>query len=130
MNITGEKVLINKPAEEIYSLTSQPAEYEKFMPENIDSFKANDEGFTFALKGMPEIALKIKEQTPVSGVVLTSAKESLKFDLSLSIEKVSDTSCEIQFIFDGKFNMFVSSMVEKPLKNFIVSLTQGIANLP
>jgi hypothetical protein len=130
MNITGEKVLINKTAEEIYSLASQPSEYKKIMPENINKFEANEDGFVFALKGMPEIAMKIKEKIPVSKVVLTSAKESLKFDLNLSIEKVSDTSCEVQFIFDGKFNMFISAMVEKPLKNFIKSLTEGISKLP
>ncbi len=129
MNITGEKTLVNKSAEEIYSLTSQPAEYEKFMPESIEKFEANEDGFVFALKGMPEIGLKIKEKVPNSKVVLTSAKESLSFDLSLFIEKVTDTSCEIQFIFDGKFNMFISAMVEKPLKNFIKSLTEGIASL-
>ncbi|MDR1876314.1 MAG: SRPBCC family protein [Flavobacteriaceae bacterium] len=130
MNITGEKTLVNKSAEEIYSLASQPREYSKFLPENVDKFEANDTGFIFALKGMPEIALKLKEKVPASKVVLTSAKESLKFDLSLFIKKISDTSCEVQFVFDGKFNMFIATMVEKPLKNFIKSLTEGISKLP
>ncbi|WP_128332019.1 SRPBCC family protein [Apibacter sp. HY039] len=129
MNITGEKTLVNKSAEEVYAITSQPVEYEKFMPENIDKFEATEDGFVFALKGMPEIGLKVEERIPNSKVVFTSAKESLNFNLSLFIQSLSENSSEIQFIFEGKFNMFISAMVEKPLKNFIKSLTEGISKI-
>ena len=126
MNIKGEKILVNKSAEEIYSLASQPSEFKKFMPENIDKFEADEDGFVFALKGMPEIALKMKERIPYSKIVLSSAKETLNFDLSLLLNEVSENSSEVQFTFDGKFNMFISTMVEKPLKNFIEALTEVV----
>ncbi|CVK15558.1 MAG: SRPBCC family protein [Apibacter sp.] len=129
MNIKGEKILVNKSAEDIYTLASQPSEFKKFMPENIDKFDADEDGFVFALKGMPEIALKMKERIPFSKIILSSAKETLNFDLSLLIEKMTENSCEVQFTFDGKFNMFISAMVEKPLKNLIQSLTEGITKI-
>lgn len=129
MNITGDKVTVNKSIEDVYALVSEPGSYKKIMPSTIDKFETNDQGFVFALKGMPEIALKFKEKVPNTKVVLTSAKDSLTFDLSVFIEKITDTSSKVQFTFDGKFNMFILAMVEKPLRNFIKSLTEGIGNL-
>lgn len=129
MNITGDKVTVNKSIEDVYALVSEPGSYKKIMPSTIDKFETNDQGFVFALKGMPEIALKFKEKVPNTKVVLTSAKDSLTFDLSVFIEKITDTSSSVQFTFDGKFNMFILAIVEKPLRNFIKSLTEGIGNL-
>lgn len=129
MNIKGEKILVNKSAEDIYTLASKPSEFKKFMPETIDKFEADEDGFVFALKGMPEIALKMKERIPYSKIVLSSAKETLNFDLSLLIDQVTDSSSEVQFTFDGKFNMFISAMVEKPLKNLIKALTEGVTKI-
>ncbi|MDR3272549.1 MAG: SRPBCC family protein [Flavobacteriaceae bacterium] len=129
MNITGDKVVVNKPASELYEKASNPAGYKDFLPPNISKFEADDNGFSFAIEGMPEIELKIKEKTLDSKVVFTSAKDSIQFDLSLLIDKVSETSSQAQIIFDGQFNPFISMMIEKPLKNFVKTLTQGIAQL-
>lgn len=129
MNIKGEKVTLNKSTEEIYMLVSDPQAYKQIMPSDMDKFEVNDQGFVFALKGMPEIALKFKEKTPNTRVVLTSAKDSLTFDLNVFIEKITDSSSSVRFTFDGKFNMFISAMVEKPLNNFIKSLTEGVATI-
>ncbi|TWP23266.1 SRPBCC family protein [Apibacter muscae] len=127
MNIKGDKIVVHKSAEEVYKQAENPSEFKSFMPENTEKFEVTEDGFVFALKGMPEIALKFKEKEPFSKIILTSAKETLNFDLSLRIENINEQSCHVQFSFDGKFNMFISAMVEKPLKNLIKSLTEGIS---
>ena len=42
---------------------------------------------------------------------------------------VNDTQTEVQLLFEGKFNPFLKMMVEKPLQNFINSLTDKIESL-
>lgn len=129
MNIVGDKVEVKKSASQIFNLASTPEAFEKFMPDNKVKFEKTDNGFVFGLSGMPEIALKISEATPNSKVVLSSAKESLDFDLILNIEEKSTTESYVQFVFEGKFNPFISMMVEKPLKNFIKTLTEKVAQI-
>ena len=129
MNIKGDKVAVNKSASEIYEKASNPEGYKDFLPSNVSKFEADENGFFFAIEGMPEIGLKIKEKTPNSKVIFTSAKDSIQFDLNLLIDEVSDTESQVQIVFDGHFNPFISMMIEKPLKNFIQTLTKGIAQM-
>ena len=65
MEITGSKITINKSAEDVFSFLSQVSNFERLMPENIDKFQVlNENGFLFALKGMPEIALEKNQNKP------------------------------------------------------------------
>ncbi len=98
------------------------------MPESLQKFEATDKGFRFGLKGMPEIALNIDEVSD-QGVVLKSASSSLDFALNGKMSPLNDHQTEVQLLFDGKFNPFIKMMVEKPLQNFINSLTDQIEKL-
>ena len=65
MNISGNQVTVNKSAKYAFEFLSQVANFEQLMPENIDKFEVlGDNGFIFALSGMPEIALEKKSQEP------------------------------------------------------------------
>jgi hypothetical protein len=77
---------------------------------------------------MPEIALKIDEVSNKQ-VVLTSASSSLDFTLKGDMNAISDSQTEVQLLFEGKFNPFIKMMVEKPLQNFINSLTDNIEKM-
>jgi carbon monoxide dehydrogenase subunit G len=129
MNVKGEKISLNKSAEEIFNFLSDFSNFNKIMPTNISKFEASDQGFTFALSGMPEVALKLKEKTPFSSIVLSSAKESLDFSLVAFIGQKEENSSELQLDFNGNFNPFIKMMVEKPLTSFINSLTENLKNL-
>ena len=59
MQINSSKVTVNNSALETHSFLSDANNFEKLMPESISKFEAYDATkFLFALKGMPEIALK------------------------------------------------------------------------
>jgi hypothetical protein len=87
------------------------------------------ESFLFALKGMPEIRLVLKDKTEFSQVVLGAASSKLSFSLIADIEAVSDSSSEVELSFEGKFNPMMAMMVKKPLTSFINTLTENIAKL-
>ncbi|WP_304344135.1 SRPBCC family protein [Chryseobacterium koreense] len=128
MNLEGRKIVVNKSVNDLVEMLNSPEDYRSLMPESLQSFEARDNGFKFSLKGMPEIALKIEEVSPEQ-VVLKSASSSLDFALRGAMKAISENQTEVQLLFDGNFNPFIKMMVEKPLQNFINSLTDNIEKI-
>ncbi|RQP08792.1 MAG: SRPBCC family protein [Chryseobacterium sp.] len=129
MKLEGRKVTVNKPASELTDLLKSPENYRQLMPDSLSTFNATDDGFTFELKGMPKIALKIADLKENEKVVLKSASSSLDFQLEGLMNPISETQTEVQLLFEGKFNPFIKMMVEKPLQNFINALTDKLETL-
>ncbi|MCT2561705.1 SRPBCC family protein [Chryseobacterium herbae] len=125
MNLEGRKIIVNKSSKELSEILKSPENYKDFMPDGLQKFETRDNGFKFGLQGMPEIALKIDEVTEQKAV-LKSASSSLDFTLTAALNPVNDTQTEVQMLFEGKFNPFIKMMVEKPLQNFINTLTDKI----
>ncbi len=128
MNLEGRKIILNKPVSELVELLKDPQQYEQLMPEGLQKFEAIADGFKFSLKGMPEIALKVGEVNE-NRAILRSASSSLDFELTTSMNAISENQTEIQMLFEGKFNPFIKMMVEKPLQNFMNALTDKIEKL-
>jgi carbon monoxide dehydrogenase subunit G len=126
MNLESPKVTVKKSSQEIFDFLSNVGNFEKIMPDNIDKFEAGEESFLFALKGMPEIELKLKEKTSPKKIVLGSANEKFPFSLTADILETSDANSEVQLLFDGQFNPMVAMMVKKPLQKFIDTLISKI----
>ena len=128
MNLEGRKIIVNKSSSELAGMLKNPQDYKDLMPESLQNFEAREDGFKFGLKGMTENALKI-ENVSDKEVVLKSASSSLDFTLTGTMNPVSESQTEVQLLFEGKFNPFIKMMVEKPLQNFINSLTDKIEQL-
>ncbi len=128
MNLEGRKITINKSVNDLVELLRNPADYEQLMPDGLQKFETRGDGFKFGLKGMPEIALKIDSVTPEK-VSLVSASSSLDFTLNGLMNSINENQTEVQLLFEGKFNPFIKMMVEKPLQNFINSLTDKLEQL-
>ncbi len=65
MHIEASKKKIAKSDKEVFDFLTDIKNFEVLMPDNIDKFEVLDENtFKFALKGMPEIVLRLKEQNP------------------------------------------------------------------
>lgn len=122
MNLEGRKIIVNKSSKELTELLKSPENYKNFMPDGLQKFETWEDGFKFGLQGMPEIALKIDEVTDEKAV-LKSASSSLDFALTATLKPLSENQTEVQMLFEGKFNPFIKMMVEKPLQNFINTLT-------
>ncbi|WP_426479449.1 SRPBCC family protein [Chryseobacterium sp. CBSDS_008] len=125
MNLEGRKIIVNKSSKELTELLKSPENYKDFMPDGLQKFETKDNGFKFGLQGMPEIALKIDEVDDHKAV-LRSASSSLDFSLTATLNPISENQTEVQMLFEGKFNPFIKMMVEKPLQNFINTLTDKI----
>lgn len=126
MNLESPKVTVQKSSEELFNYLSKVSNFKNIMPENIDKFEAGEDSFVFALKGMPEIELKLQELESPKKVVLGSANDKFPFSLTADISEKSENSSDIQLLFDGKFNPMVAMMVKKPLQKFIDTLISNI----
>lgn len=118
---------INTSSRDLYLFLEDVKNFEKLMPENISKFELlGDDKFVFALKGMPEIVLKMKEKTPYEQLVLGSASDKVPFTLTANINEISQDSSEVNLIFEGEFNAMMGMMIKGPITNFINTLTDNL----
>ena len=129
MQLESKKVTVSKSSEAIFATLINLASYEALMPENIEKFEVDGDSFIFALKGMPEIRLILKEKNPNSKVILAAASSKIPFTLEINIDEVTEESSDVQLFFKGEFNPMVSMMVKKPLTKFIETLSDTIGKL-
>lgn len=128
MDLEGRKIIVNKSLHELKQMLERPEDYRQLMPDALKNFEVIDGGFNFELSGFPKIGLKITDISDQQ-IVLSSAKESLDFTLRSLLNPLSTAQTEVQLLFQGKFNPFISMMAQKPLQNFINSLTDKLEQL-
>jgi ribosome-associated toxin RatA of RatAB toxin-antitoxin module len=130
MNLDSPKVTVEKSAQYIFDALSDVKNFEKLMPENIAKFEVTgEESFIFALKGMPEIKLKIKERQAPNKLMLGAASDKLPFTLTGDINEVSSDTSEVQLHFEGEFNAMMAMMIKGPIGKFIETLTANMHKL-
>ena len=129
MNLESPKVTLNKSAQNAFDFLSNVKNFEQLMPENISKFEVlGQDTFVFALKGMPEIELKKKEVIPPNKIVLGAAGGKLDFSLTGNINAISETSSDVQLVFEGDFNPMMAMMIKGPISKFIETLVNNMAN--
>ncbi|KGO85222.1 orotate phosphoribosyltransferase [Flavobacterium rivuli WB 3.3-2 = DSM 21788] len=130
MNLDSPKVTVKKPAQYIFDALSDVKNFEKLMPDNIAKFEVTgEESFIFALKGMPEIKLKMKEKQAPNKLILGAASDKLPFTLTGNINEVSADLSEVQLHFDGEFNAMMAMMIKGPITKFIETLANNMHKL-
>ena len=129
MNIESPTVSVQKSGQYMFDFLAKVENFEKIMPDDIDKFEARENGFVFALKGMPAIKLKLKELDEPNKVVLESANDNVPFTLIGFISNTGDDTSEVQLVFDGKFNTMMTMMIKRPLTKFINTLSENIEKL-
>lgn len=127
MNLESPQIHINKSQEAVFDFLSDIKNFESLMPENINKFEVLDnDQFLFALKGMPEIILKKKGMIHPNKIILGAAGGKIDFSLIGNIEKVDETSSNVQLEFTGDFNPMMSMMIKGPITKFIETLVSRI----
>jgi len=130
MHIETPKKTINKSQKEVFDFLSDLKNFEQLMPDSIAKFEVlSDDRFLFQLKGMPEIVLERKGQTPDSEIVLGAASEKLPFTLSAAIVALADDVSEVQLNFTGEFNAMMAMMIKNPITNFMGTLSENLGKV-
>lgn len=130
MHIETQARNIDKSDKVIFEFLSDLKNFEHLMPDSIDKFEVLDtDTFLFALKGMPEIVLRRKEQTANSQVVLGAASEKLPFTLKADIKALSEEQSEVLLTFQGEFNAMMAMMIKSPITNFMNTLSENLQKI-
>ena len=129
MNLESTKVTVARSSKEVFEFLINLQNFEQLMPENTQKFEVDGDSFLFALKGMPEIRLVLKEKTAFSNITLGAASSKLPFTLSGNITELANDKSEFQLIFNGDFNPMMAMMVKNPLTKFIEVLAENISKI-
>jgi len=130
MKLESPKVKVDKSAQYIFEQLGNVTNFEKLMPDNIAKFEVTgEESFIFALKGMPEIKLKMKDKTAPNKIVLGAASDKLPFTLTANIDEAGDSSSEVRLLFEGEFNAMMAMMIKGPITKFIETLAGNMHKL-
>ncbi|MGY5351188.1 SRPBCC family protein [Wenyingzhuangia sp. IMCC45533] len=129
MKLETPIVHIQKSSVSVFNYLSDLQNFESMMPDNIEKFEADKDSFLFALSGMPEIRLLLKETTPHETIVFGAASGKLDFSLTFVLKAVAENNTKAQLFFDGKFNPMMAMMVKKPLTNFINTLSENLKRI-
>jgi hypothetical protein len=127
--IESDIMSIEKSAEALYAQLLDFESFGKMMPDNVQKFESDNNSFLFQLKGAPEVRLVVDETVEPSLISFKSASSKLDFTLACNIEAIDANSCKAGFMFNGKFNMMMKMMVEKPLTNFIEKLADKLTEI-
>ncbi|MBT8186444.1 MAG: SRPBCC family protein [Croceitalea sp.] len=127
MHLEADKKIVNKSPEEVFEFLINIKNFETLMPENIDKFEVLDEDtFKFALSGMPEIILRLKEKHPYEKVVLGAASDKLPFTLTADIVPLDKEKTEVALSFSGEFNAMMAMMIKGPISKFMDTLSSNM----
>ena len=130
MEIKSKKVTVQKEAAALCAFLSDVKNFEQLMPENISKFEViRDDAFVFALKGMPDIALEVKEVVSPNKVVLGAISDKIPFQLEGVISELTNDTSEAELIFTGDFNPMMAMMVKGPITKFLETLVQNMSTL-
>lgn len=127
MHIEAPKQLVEKSEKDVFEFLTDLSNFRQLMPESIEKFQLlGEDTFLFALKGMPEIVLKKKEQHPNHRIVLGAASEKLPFTLTADLKVVSENQTEVTLSFEGEFNAMMAMMIKAPITNFMNTLAGNL----
>jgi hypothetical protein len=130
MQIESKKVTVQRSAADLCDYLSDVKNFEALMPENISKFEVlSENSFVFALKGMPEIGLEVKEVQAPEKVVLGAISDKIPFQLTGNIQEIDTTSSEAELVFEGDFNPMMAMMIKGPITKFLETLVTNLEKL-
>lgn len=127
MKFESRKVSFGKNQTELFDYLSQMENYEELMPEGADfSLHHKGEGFSFQLKGMPKVGLKLKEKKSPEYIIFESPSDNFNYEMTIFTQPIESNSSQAYIDFKGKFNPMIEMMAKKPLTNFLETLTDNL----
>ncbi|MDR2511960.1 MAG: hypothetical protein LBC89_05830 [Bacteroidales bacterium] len=127
MEVSSAKKETTQSASDIFSRISDFNNFGKLLPPQISNWKSTTENCSFDIQNMATLAMKFKEKTSFSKVVIESeAPSPFKFELQIEIQTISENLSETVVKLNADIPMMLSVMVKKPLQQFVDMLNEAI----
>ena len=129
MNLETPNITIKKSQKKLFEFLCDLNNFEQLMPENTQKFEVDGDSFIFGLKGMPEIALEVKEINSPNSVVLGAISDKIPFSLKVEVDAIDECTSNAEFLFSGKFNSMMAMMIKSPLSKFLETLAENLKEI-
>ena len=100
----------------------------EILPSQIVDYKSTEKTCSFKIESFSEIQLELNEAIPNKKISLISKDYDLNISLNCFIEE-EEGKAIVYLEIDADVNFFTKSIVEKPLKNLLKTLSQKIKEL-
>ena len=129
ITFSGPEVVVeNLTAKQLFNKLSNLTNLKEIIPSNIDSFEATEDSCSFKMKGMPKLEMSLSEKTPFSKISLSASGSPVSFSLDCFITDCGE-KCQARLEVNSDLNMMMKIMVEKPINDFLIVLSEKIRTI-
>ncbi|KAA6329106.1 hypothetical protein EZS27_022061 [termite gut metagenome] len=97
------------------------------LPGNINDFSCDADTVSFNIDPVGSLTLKIIERDPSKCIKFETLQSPLPFNLWIQITPVSEEECKIKLTLQAEINLFMKSIVQKPLQEGIEKIAETMA---
>jgi hypothetical protein len=120
-----EKVYIK-----LSDLNNLEAMKDKLPADKVKDFKFDADHVSFNAPGVGDIQLEVVERTPSKCIKFGSINSPIAFNLWIQIVQVADNECKIRITAGLEVNMFMKSIVSKPVKEGLEKMVDILSVIP
>jgi carbon monoxide dehydrogenase subunit G len=123
-------IVINKPAEEIFSFLADMNNHEQLMPkDDISEWKSTADEASFTIRNMIKLSLKIDERVFVSEIkIIPAEKPPFEMELKWTLTP-TDNGTEVLYVITAELNMMMNMVASGPLQKLADDETANLFNL-
>jgi len=125
--IESNPLNIQTSATNIFAYLSDFNNFGKLMPPQISNWQSTTDTCSFTIQNMATLAMRIKEKTAPTKLVITSEPPSpFPFDLICELSELPDNACCSTIRLNADMNPMLAMMAKSPLQNFVNLLNEQL----
>jgi len=119
-----------KVYEKLANLNNLEAIKDKLPADKVKDFKFDTDCVSFNVSGIGDIQLEVIERTPYKCIKFASTNSPITFNLWIQIVSISDNECKIRITAGLEVNVFMKSIVAKPVKEGLEKMVDMLSVIP
>jgi hypothetical protein len=128
--IESNPVEISTSAKNVLDFLSNFSNFEKLMPPQITNWQCTEDSCSFTIQNMATLAMRIKEKTEPTKLVIVSEKPSpFHFELICELEVLAENTCRSTIRLHADMNAMLAMMAKNPLQNFVNILNDQLKKM-
>jgi len=129
-SFSSPEVTANTSAKKLFEKFSNLNNLKDFLPKEIEEFESTESSCSFKISKLPKMSLEIIEKTEYKLIKLKSKDSQIPFLMYCQIkENMHKKSCQVTLTAEMQLNFMMKMMVEKPLNQFLCSLSDQIKKI-
>ena len=127
MNITSPKTRVSLPAAKLFEMTGNCRNFARYLSNGANNVQATEDSCSFTIENVAKITLKILEKTPFASIRFVAENDkNIPLFITLHYTSISENETEVEAMLDIDIPIFLKPLVQKPLENFIKTLSEKI----